>query len=250
MIGWAETPAPRLRALADEGGVALWPIGATEQHGDHLATGFDLVAATEVCERAGRSLSKVVLLPGLAVGSSSHWLPLGATLSLRPETLAAVIVDVVSSVAASGFGRVVIVNGHAGNIGPAAAALGGLARSSTMVELVSYWDLVDPGLRATSSRTDGGGIGHAGELETSIAVYLGQGLLDEAADRRPGLALGAAPGSLNAPFIRPPRPMEESPSGVYGDPTQARAELGRMVIEHAADALRDHLRAVLGEAVR
>lgn len=244
---FAASAAPEVRELASQGAVALWPVGATEQHGSHLVTGFDLASATAVCERAATAASaQVVLLPGLPFGASDHWLDLGATLSLRPATLLAVAVDLIRSLERSGFSRLVIVNGHAGNIGPFTAALGDTSSTAIRLEFVSYWTLVDPRRLAEASLSDGGGVGHAGEMETSIALALDAGLaVNERLPAPPGRPL--APGEPGGPpaggIVRSPRPLTEAPSGVYGDPSQARAEFGELVIGEASAALARHLDA-------
>ena len=241
---FAELTAPQVRALARDGAVVLWPVGSTEQHGDHLVTGFDLASATAVCERAAELHARpVVLLPGLAFGSSDHWLPLGATLSLRPATLIAVLGDVVRSLAAGGFQRVVIVNGHAGNSGPMATVTGDAALAGIRIESVSYWTLIDAARLAAACTADSGGIGHAGEIETSIALALGGGLIGPGGmPAEPGLILVAGgPGGPGGGLARAPRPLEEAPSGVYGDPTVARAELGTLVLDAASAALAEAL---------
>jgi creatinine amidohydrolase len=242
---FAANAAPEVRQLARDGAVALWPVGSTEQHGSHLVTGFDLASATAVCERAAEAASaQVVLLPGLAFGASEHWLDLGATLSLRPATMLAVVLDVIRSAERSGFGRLVAVNGHAGNIGVLTAALGDAASAAIQVEVVSYWTLVDPQRLADACFTDAGGVGHAGEVETSIALALDADLAVAARlPAPPGRPL--APGEPGGPpaggILRSPRPLVESPGGVYGDPTHARAELGELVIGEASAALARHL---------
>lgn len=233
--------APEVRALAAAGAPALWAIGSTEQHGTHLVTGFDLASAQAVCDRAAdRCPRDVALLPGLPFGSSDHWLPLGATWSLSPTTLVSLVSDVARSAAAAGFQRLTIVNGHAGNIGPAVTAVGGLVADTTVVEFLSYWTLVDPERIKALSPSDGGGVGHAGEVETSIALYLGGLAVDERLPAPAGKDLSEGPGSSD-PIIRAPRPLTEAPSGVYGNPTTATRELGELMIETAADRLAAHL---------
>jgi creatinine amidohydrolase len=239
VVLWRELGAPAIHGKARRGAVALWPIGSTEQHGAHLATGFDLASATAVCELAAEiANAEIVMLPGLALGSSDHWLPLGATLSLRAETLELVVRDVVRSCANAGFERLVIVNGHAGNITPALTAVA-RETGSARVEFISYWTLVDEAALIAACRTDDGGIGHAGEIETSIGLFLGEPwLVSPELPAEPGAILAAGmPGSrLGAP-ARPPNPLSEAPNGVYGDPREARRELGALVIEQAATAL-------------
>lgn len=233
--------APEVRALAAAGAPALWAIGSTEQHGTHLVTGFDLASAQAVCDRAAERCPRdVALLPGLPFGSSDHWLPLGATWSLSPTTLVSLVGDVARSAAAAGFQRLTIVNGHAGNIGPAVTAVGGLVADTTVVEFLSYWTLVDPERIRALSPSDGGGVGHAGEVETSIALYLGGLAVDERLPAPAGKELSEGPGSSD-PIIRAPRPLTEAPSGVYGNPTTATHELGELMIEAAADRLAAHL---------
>ena len=233
--------APEVRALAAAGAPALWAIGSTEQHGTHLVTGFDLASAQAVCDRAAERCPRdVALLPGLPFGSSDHWLPLGATWSLSPTTLVSLVSDVARSAAAAGFQRLTIVNGHAGNIGPAVTAVGGLVANTTIVEFLSYWTLVDPERIKALSPSDGGGVGHAGEVETSIALYLGGLAVDERLPAPAGKELSEGPGSSD-PIIRAPRPLTEAPSGVYGNPTTATRELGELMIETAADRLAAHL---------
>lgn len=233
--------APEVRALAAAGAPALWAIGSTEQHGTHLVTGFDLASAQAVCDRAAERCPRdVALLPGLPFGSSDHWLPLGATWSLSPTTLVSLVSDVARSAAAAGFQRLAIVNGHAGNIGPAVTAVGGLVADTTVVEFLSYWTLVDPERIKALSPSDDGGVGHAGEVETSIALYLGGLAIDERLPAPAGKDLSEGPGSSD-PIIRAPRPLIEAPSGVYGNPTTATRELGELMIETAADRLAAHL---------
>jgi creatinine amidohydrolase len=244
-VRWADATAPELRAAAAVGAIALWPIGATEQHGAHLATSMDLRASATVCDRAVEQLqqARAVILPGLALGASDHWLGLGATLSLRPATLSAVITDVARSLAACGLRHLVIVNGHAGNVGPGLAAAAACDERVT-VEFASYWGLVDGTDLAARCAVDDGGIGHAGEVETAIAMHLGADVFRGPLPALAGHALSGGPGSRDAPFLRSPRPAEEAPDGVYGDPRPARVELGSFVIETAAAALARHLDAL------
>lgn len=233
--------APEVRALAAAGAPALWAIGSTEQHGDHLVTGFDRRSAEAVCVgAAARCDIDVALLPPLPYGASDHWLPLGATWSLRASTLVRVIADVARSAAEAGFARLVIVNGHAGNIGPGLTALAEADAGACRVEFLSYWTLVDASAVHAASPRDGGGVGHAGEVETSIALHLGGLAVDARLPAPAGKGLDEGPGSTD-PIARLPRPLAEAPSGVYGDPGGATRELGELVMEQAIARLAAHL---------
>ncbi len=237
----AELAAPEVRALAHAGAPALWPIGSTEQHGTHLVTGFDLASASAVCDRAATQCNRdVAVLPGLPFGSSDHWLPLGATWSLTPATLHAVLSDVARSAAETGFRRLIIVNGHAGNIGPGLSAVGGALDARCVVEFVSYWQLVDQSAARALSPCDHGAVGHAGEVETSIGLHLPHLTISDRLPAAAGKSLEEGPGSYD-PIARAPRPLEEAASGVYGNPQTADPALGALMIDQAAERLARHL---------
>lgn len=166
---WAECTREELRAVLPDGIVVL-PIGATEQHGPHLATGTDALLSGTVTERAAMvasatSARDLVLAPCLAFGASDHHLAFGGTLSLSSETMTAVLGDLGRSVVADGGRRLVIVNGHGGNRGVCHAAAAALsARHGLVVAIVHYWELL-------AAPGDGTPVpGHAGEFETSMVL--------------------------------------------------------------------------------
>lgn len=243
---WPALTAAELNARLRAGAVALWAVGATEQHGPHLVTGFDHLAAQAVVTGAAARLGpRAVVLPPLAVGASRHWTSLGGTLSLSAQTLLAVLTDVCRSAAAAGTRRLVIVNGHMGNVatGMVAAAedLGELE-----VEFVSYWDLIDRELLAGELRSDVG-VGHAGEFETAIALHLG-GLVRE--DEVPvAPAPGTWPGRpFDGPVIHRSVRARDTRGGVVGDASAATAAVGAALLESAIAALAAHLEAVDGRS--
>jgi creatinine amidohydrolase len=240
---WAAMTAAEVGERARAGAVALWAIGATEQHGPHLATGFDHLVAEAVVRGAARRLGdRAVVVPTLAVGASGHWRALGGTLTLPSALLQQVLVTVARAIGEAGFGRVVVVNGHAGNVGAGLAAAGEFADGRPVVEFLSYWDaLGGDGLRAAGA-TDGG-IGHAGEVETSIALHLDALVRTDRVPAAGAAADPSAPGGGDARFHRAPVVARDTRAGVIGDPSRARAELGATVLEAAVTAIVDHCRA-------
>ncbi|MFC5826268.1 creatininase family protein [Nonomuraea insulae] len=114
---WTELTRERLTDLLPDSLVVL-PVGAVEQHGPHLPTWTDALLVTTVVERAlDITSARTVLAPTVMTGASDQHLPFGGTLSLRPETLLAVLLDLARSVAECGGRRLVLVNGHGGNQG-------------------------------------------------------------------------------------------------------------------------------------
>jgi len=166
---WDALTRDELRALTP-GALLVVPVGTTEQHGPHLATGTDALIATAVAERAAaaaRAPETILLAPTLAYGASDHHLPFGGTLSLRVETFGHVLRDLLASAAAAGVRRAFVLNGHGGNKAACAIAVAEAARAHGLLAataLVS--DLLDP------AAIDGPATGHAGSFETSLILAL------------------------------------------------------------------------------
>ncbi|GAB3419939.1 creatininase family protein [Flindersiella endophytica] len=183
-LRWQELDRETLRELLPEALVVL-PIGATEQHGPHLATGTDALLAGTVAERAiarmADSPRPLILAPTIPVGASDHHLPFSGTLSLRVETLLDLLLDLARSVAACGGQRMVIVNGHGGNRGVcSAAAAAASTRHDIAVAYLDYWSLI----RGTDAAADDVNVpGHAGEFETSLVMAVDPALVKDRTER-------------------------------------------------------------------
>jgi creatinine amidohydrolase len=172
----SELNRDRSRAIAAAGGVAVLPIGATEQHGPHLPTGTDAFTVDYIATRAAELVARrvpVVVCPTQPYGVSQHHLPFGATGSLSPATMLALLVDIGESLIASGFGRIFIVNGHGGNHDVMGVAMSELSsRHRVSLAGVSWWQLANDGLVAAGALERGGIAGHAGSFESSIILAL------------------------------------------------------------------------------
>jgi len=181
-VRWSELDRQALDDLLPHAVVVL-PIGATEQHGHHLATGTDALLIDHVVSRAAQQChSRVVIAPTLAFGASDHHLTFGGTLSLSVETLTAVLIDLARSVAESGGRRLVIANGHGGNVGACFnAAAAGAARFGLAIAHLNYWDFLPRDLGAEIP-------GHAGAFETSLVLATRAELVASPTDR--GLDVG------------------------------------------------------------
>jgi creatinine amidohydrolase len=97
------------------------PVGSTEQHAG-LSLCTDAILAERVAVEAAAPLG-VPVFPAMPFGLAPYFAAFPGSISLRVETLLAVMRDVVGSLARVGFRRVLIVNGHGGN-----APVGALAQ--------------------------------------------------------------------------------------------------------------------------
>jgi creatinine amidohydrolase len=220
---------------ATAGAVVVLPVGATEQHGAHLATGTDTILAEHVSVAAADRTGDVVL-PALAYGCSlghtDHW---PGTLSLLPATMIALIAEAGRWAHASGFRRLVIVNGHATNGPPCQSALLQLRHElpDLRPRFVSIFDLTpEIAARYTEDAPDF----HANEAETSMMLHLDPDLVrTERAVDEPDRTVGR---ELLYPMPAVTR------SGVVGTPSAATAARGGELLE----MLVAELAALLGRA--
>jgi len=225
---WSALTLEELGEAARSGAIAALPLGATEQHGPHLATGTDALIAERVVRAAAERTGDVVLPTlayGCSLGHTSRW---PGTLSLSPATLTAVVEDVGRWVHASGFRKLVIVNAHATNGPPCGSAILQLRHECPDLRLrfVTVADLT-PEL-AAAFREDAPDF-HANDAETSLLLHFDPDLvhLDRAVDepdRTVGLVFQYA-----VPLT--------TESGVVGAPSKATPERGAKLFATAVDAL-------------
>jgi creatinine amidohydrolase len=168
-------------AIAAEA-IALVPIGATEQHGEHLPLLTDTIIVDGITRRALDMIetrSPVVVTPVLPIGSSHHHL-FACAISLSNTTLIAVLRDICTSLIRSGFRKIFFVNGHGGNDLAMRLVCSDLVLEQDIaVAACSYWTLTSPTGRPAES------IDHAGAYETSYVKYLAPELVGT-----PGAGLG------------------------------------------------------------
>lgn len=124
----------------------LVPLGSTEQHGPAGLIGTDAICP-EVIGRAVADREGILVAPAVAYGNAQHHLGFAGTISLRPSTLVAVIGDLLDSLSSQGFDRVLLLNGHGGNIAPAHTAIAESQAAVTLdgavplrCELVNWWE--------------------------------------------------------------------------------------------------------------
>ena len=93
---------------------------------------------------------EVLLLPTQWFGASSHHLRFGATLSAEVDTHVTMLCDLLAPLLEDGHQRVLVLNGHGGNIDTMKMALRRLQPRyrDRLVTAASYWDLAEKELAA------------------------------------------------------------------------------------------------------
>src|SRR5262249_43860115 len=199
------------------------PIAAVEQHGRHLPVFTDSMLLGEVVRRASEALGeRVIWAPLLWLGNSHHHLDFPGTLSAGPRTYLDVLGDLIDNLVAHGFRRVVLLNGHGGNIVPAQQAVFEARqryrrRDDLLLLAATYWLLggkphhVDPAI--TQDR-----MGHAWEWETSMIMRLAPHLARDTSSIEP-----VSQGASFEPATRAWITQERSIDGHIGNPRAATA---------------------------
>ena len=118
---------------------AVLPLGSTEQHAG-LSLSVDSILSHKVALDAAEPLG-VPVFPAIPYGLTPYFLAYPGTVSLRLETYARLIRDVLDSLAGSGFRRILVVNGHGGNQPAQAAAIEWMAdRPEVRVKFHNWWN--------------------------------------------------------------------------------------------------------------
>jgi len=222
-LSWTEVP---------DRPTVLVPLGSFEQHGPHLPLDTDTRIADAVAHaaagRAGergageRRARRVVVAPPVVYAASGEHQGFPGTMSIGTEALRFLLLELVRSLTLWS-GRVLLVNGHGGNVGCLPSVTAELAREGRRAD----WIPCSPR----------GGDAHAGHTETSLMLHLAPELVDlkraEAGNTTPVAQLMPAmlAGGVGA----------VAPNGVLGDPTTATAEEGARLFEELVDRVEEAL---------
>jgi len=238
---------PLLRLMGHEyrdGGYdkAVIAVGSTEYHGDHLPYGTDTLVAEHLASEASRRVKGLLMLPTIPVGMSAHYSKFPLAISLTTETLMHVLRDVFDSLRKHGLNRLLIVNGHDGNIPAidAAAREYRAAHPEFKVAVLEAWWVAAGQLMPQGTFQVWGGLGHGGEGETSMMLRVDPGLVDMSKARGvvPDLPSGV---EVKWTFD------ELTPYGATGDPSKATPEKGRLMHDALVKLVVDTLKRLDGE---
>jgi creatinine amidohydrolase len=240
---WEELTSPEVGALDREATVLILPVGAVEQHGNHMPLGTDTLIAHAVSLAAARKAGDTIVLPPPWYGFSTHHMRFPGSVTLRAETLIAVCEDIVGSLVSHGFRRILIVNGHGGNggvIDVLASTLGHRHYGRARIATLTYFVLASAAI-ARLRKSEPGGMGHACEFETAIMQHLRADLvkMERAESTYPD------PGSewlttdlLGVQAVRTYLDFADlSKTGTLGDPSLASPEAGAKLFAASTDAL-------------
>lgn len=201
-------------------------VGATEYHGDHLPYGTDTIVARRLAEEVAKKIDGLLVLPPIPYGMSLHYANFPITISLTSETLIKFLKDTFSSLFKHGIKKLLIINGHDGNIAPIEVATREFKMKHPEMKIcvLEEWWTVAGKLLPKGTLEIWDGLGHAGEGETSIMLAMEPNLV------KMKYAKGVVPDLPS--HIQIKWAFEElTPYGVTGNPSKATREKGKKMIE-------------------
>ncbi len=246
LVSYADKPSVILENLTwmeaekafKEYEVVLIALGArTKEHGPHLLLKNDYVMAEYLKERVIEEVP-VIVLPTLQYGYYPAFLEYPGSVSIQEETFINLIVDICRSMNGYGIKKFYVLNTGVSTLRPLAQAKEELFKTGI---ILNYLDIleVDEKLPPGLMKQEGGT--HADEGETSMMLYIAPETVDMSKavkdyDSRPN----------RRGLTRDPNGEEHySPTGIWGNPTLATREKGKIIVENTVSAIVEQVRELI-----
>jgi len=219
--------------------VVVCPLAALEQHGFHLPLLTDTYITTAIAQAVEANMpDDVLLVPTMWMGASDHHMDFPGTISLPNSLYSKVIKAFCLSLVSAGFEKILLLNGHGGNVAPGTSAITELACDhdacdDAYIAFASYWEVAAEVLKPEKHGIQSAGLSHACEYETSMMLHLHGDLV----------ALNRAEGNTTLEFDDLPgvnvasRFYRRTASGAMGNPEHATAEKGASLIAASIESI-------------
>lgn len=227
----------------EAGAAAVLPIGAgAKEHGLHLPMNTDQLQA-EWFSGIIAGETDALVWPTLTYGFYPAFVHYAGSASLKADTFAAAVSEIVAGILSFGASPVLIVNTGVSTIPPIDRLLGQNFTDDPVVHLKVY-----EGPRfaaAVSELSEQSGGTHADEIETSMILALYPELVRMERAQASPPAKGGAPEPLSP---NDPDAANYSPGGSWGDPTLASAEKGKRLLKALAEDVAEMARHAVGDS--
>ena len=202
--------------------IAVIPVGSIEQHGPHLPISTDSDIVTKIATKLSERINGV-LLPTINYGVSDEHFPF-FNLSIKKSTLSRVLDDICKSLIKNGISRILIINGHYGNV-DSLKRFEKKQKKNRGIKIFSYWKYMEREFD------------HAGNVETSIMLAISKNVNMKKAKK------GFQTDGMSKQEISKINRLAQKSfpkvtgNGVWGDPTNSSARLGRKIIKEVVNNL-------------
>lgn len=246
----AELTGGEMREIAPRKPVILLPLGSHEDQGPHAPMGDFLSAdgvAVRIAARAAEAGTETYVAPVLPFGGADFFASMPGGISLSQTTLRAVLDEMLACLLRHGLTRIIVINGHAGNVQPIHDATQKIwLERQVMIPSLYLWrvgyGLLPAILGADAARRASG---HGADPLTSVAMHLFPDLIRhdlippaEAPPAFRGMPIsGFGTVDFDGAEIAVPLEVEQiAPNGVFkGDPRLCSPETGAALVERLAD---------------
>jgi creatinine amidohydrolase len=247
-LKFEEMRSPEVADLVKQNGMVLLPIGACEVHGRHLPVNTDTKLAYSAAIEAAKKVAgrvPISVLPavwfGYTVGILKNW---PGTITIKPKVLIDLLYEMCRSLIDMGINKILIVNGHGNNPGVLDVVVRSIGDDFKVFPgIVNVFSLWDKEYVKKNRKSPEGGIGHAGEIETSIMMHLTDLVDMSVADDTDIMKSNLKNCPVDFASDRKKRfylstwYLENSTYGGAADPTHARKDFGKDLHEMTVDGL-------------
>ena len=169
MIFWEKNTWPEIKDKLTKIKAVILPIGSIEQHGPHLPLACDTIGAYKLSQSIASELKEnVLVLPPIYYGVSEHHMDFPGTITISTDTLISIVYEIASSLRRFDIKKIIIINGHGGNIPALNIAIRKINENLHMQAiLINPWELITD---VTEKVLETKIWGHACEFETSLAM--------------------------------------------------------------------------------
>lgn len=252
----AEMTHVELEEATRTGAVALWALGAIEEHGPHLPLATDVYIPSAQLLQVQRQLAarkiSSVIVPAYYWGVNQVTGSFPGSIDIRPEVMTELMTDVFRSLSKAGFKQVFCITGHY-DAAHSRAIVEAIKRANGASDIKAYYVVPEPlALRLGLKAEDAGFLLvdvpanaapahpdlHAGEAETSMLLSIAP----EAVRKR--IIPSLKPTDLTPKDVEVWRKGYDhakriTPLGYLGDPARADAAAGSTRLAQQADAFAD-----------
>ncbi len=249
-IKYENLRSPEVGKLVKKDGMIVIPIGACEEHGRHLPIITDTKIAYDVsiasAEKVKKEIPIAVTPPvwfGYTVAKLKKW---PGTITIRPKVLIDLMYDICKSIIDYGITKILIFNGHGNNPGVLDVVVRSIGDDFNVFPgIVNVFGLYNKDLINKRRKSKEGGIGHAGEVETSLMLYLtnyvDMSVANDTDIMKSNLKYCPVDFGSNRKkmLYLSTWHLENSVYGAAGDPTGATKEFGKEIFDESVEKFSD-----------
>jgi creatinine amidohydrolase len=233
-----------------QGTTVLVPVGTTEQHGPYGPLCTDRMIAEEVCSRVAPELNALIA-PPISYGLSITHKGVPGLVYVKIESFVAYIKDIALSLNEAGFRRIIFLNGHYDNgagVNYALRSVYDQFASGTLAYCMNYWETLKPEDAYSYLGWDAGLHANIGETSIMLAIDPDSVEMEQAVagwpDPPADLESDKLAAILAAVVPIPGSMLKVTPTGGWGDPSQATAEKGEAYLKVISDSVLRFIRDV------